>query len=185
MLERGQCVFSEKIEEEIIIIMAQPVRNKSVSERNKPKKKISAKRKHPKYGTSKLEEKFAKEFLDKLGVKYERQFEAKEIKRFYDFYLPDYNVLIEIDGDYYHGKGLQFEEKSPMQKHNAMVDRIKDNWALWHHIPLFRIWEGDINKNSSGVMKMLKSVLEKYGYIAEQKENKKKRHINKDNNGTE
>ena len=34
-------------------------------------------------------------------------------------------------------------------------------------------------------MKMLKSVLEKYGYIAEQKENKKKRHINKDNNGTE
>ena len=72
-----------------------------------------------------------------------------------------------------------------MQKHNAMVDRIKDNWALLHHIPLFRIWEGDINKNSSGVMKMLKSVLEKYGYLAEQKENKKKRHINKDNNGTE
>ena len=89
MLERGQCVFSEKIEEEIIIIMAQPVRNKSVSERKNPKKKTVAKRKHPKYGTSKLEEKFAKEFLDKLGVRYERQFEAKEIKRFYDFYLPD------------------------------------------------------------------------------------------------
>ena len=42
-------------------------------------------RKHPKYGTSKLEEDFARDFLDKLGVKYIYQFEAKDIGRFYDF----------------------------------------------------------------------------------------------------
>ena len=45
-----------------------------------------SKKPHPKYGTSKLEKKFAKEFLDKLGVKYEEQFYAESIKRYYDFY---------------------------------------------------------------------------------------------------
>lgn len=81
--------------------MAQPIKNKKEI---KPKKKSSHQKtvkKHPKYGTSKLEKKFAKEFLEKLGVKYEEQFEAKDIKRFYDFYLPEYRMLIEVDGDYW------------------------------------------------------------------------------------
>lgn len=81
--------------------MAQPIKNKKEI---KPKKKSShqkTEKKHPKYGTSKLEKKFAKEFLEKLGVKYEEQFEAKDIKRFYDFYLPEHRVLIEVDGDYW------------------------------------------------------------------------------------
>ena len=59
---------------------------------------------HPKYGTSKLEDKFAKEFLDRLGLKYVRQYEAKDIKRFYDFAVRSQSgavVLIEIDGDYW------------------------------------------------------------------------------------
>ena len=42
---------------------------------------------------------FPKEFLDKLGVIYERQFEAKDIKRFYDFKIG--SILIEVDGDYW------------------------------------------------------------------------------------
>jgi very-short-patch-repair endonuclease len=81
--------------------MVQPIKNKK---ENKPKKKSShhkSCKKHPKYGTSKLEKKFAKEFLEKLGIKYVEQFEAKDIKRFYDFYLTEYRVLIEVDGDYW------------------------------------------------------------------------------------
>ena len=43
-------------------------------------------RKHPEFGTSKLEQDFARDFLDRLGVKYIWQFEAIEIKRFFDYY---------------------------------------------------------------------------------------------------
>ena len=66
------------------------------------KKKVATTkhRKHPLFGTSKLEEDFAKDFLDKLGVKYTYQFETN-IGRWFDFYLNDYNVLIEIDGGYW------------------------------------------------------------------------------------
>lgn len=67
---------------------------------NKKKKKVVTKQ-HKQYGTSKLEEKFAKEYLDAIGVEYTYQFEAKDIGRFYDFYLPKENLLIEVDGDYY------------------------------------------------------------------------------------
>ena len=64
----------------------------------KPKMTKKAVHSHPKYGTSKLEEDFARDFLDKLGVKYIYQFEAKDIGRFYDFYLPEHNLIVECDG---------------------------------------------------------------------------------------
>ena len=157
--------------------MIQPIRNNKNSSGSKPKrKKSNTKRNHPKYGTSKLEDYFAEQFLNKLGVKYIRQFEAKDIKRFYDFYLPDNHILIEIDGNYYHGKNLTYEEKNPMQKHNAWVDRVKDEWALEHSIPLLRIWEDDIRNNPSEVMKTL---IDKIGIASEKKriiDGKKQRH---------
>ena len=123
-----------------------------------------------------LEKKFAKDFLDKLGVKYEEQFYAESIKRYYDFYLPDYQVIIEIDGDFYHGYGKVHEEKNPMQKRNARVDEIKNEWAALHGYPLIRIWEHDINENPEKVLDMLR---ERLGVEMEKliiKENKKKRH---------
>lgn len=172
--------------------MAQPIKKggtyqKPRSKTVKKKKKLTreeiikrnierSKKPHPKYGTSKLEKKFAREFLNKLGVRYEEQFEAKDIKRFYDFYLSEYRVLIEIDGDYFHGYGKVHEEKSPMQKRNERVDRIKDEWAISHGYPLIRIWEHDINENPQKVLDMLRQRL---GVEEEKliiKENKKKRH---------
>lgn len=135
-----------------------------------------SKKKKQEYGTSKLEKKFAKEFLDKLGVKYQYQFLAADIKRYYDFYLPEQRILIEVDGSYYHSYGKVYEEMSPMQKHNARVDQIKNEWAAMHGIPLIRIWEHDINNNPSFVMDLLR---EEIGVQTEKlkiKENKKKRH---------
>ena len=161
----------------------QKPRSKTVRKRRKPtvseiiKRNIErSKKPHPKYGTSKLEIIFENDFLKKLEVKYERQYYAKDIKRYYDFYLPDYNALIEIDGDYYHSYGKVYEEMNPMQKRNHRVDEIKNEWAALHGMPLIRIWEHDIRNNPYNVMEFLKDrfgILEKKQII---KENKKKRH---------
>ena len=172
--------------------MAQPVKKggtyqKPRSKTVRKKKKLTreeiikrnierSKKPHPKYGTSKLEKKFAKEFLEKLGIKYEEQFEAKDIKRFYDFFLPDYRTLVEVDGSWFHSYGLIYEEMNPMQKRNARVDEIKNEWAALHGYPLIRIWEHDINENPEKVLDMLR---ERLGVEMEKliiKENKKKRH---------
>jgi len=166
--------------------------------KNKSKKRTTPKAKtargavrhphHQKYGTSKLEEDFAKNFLDKLGVKYVYQFEAKDIGRFYDFAIILNNnmttgnmILLEIDGSYYHSdpRLVKEGEMNPMQKHNKRVDELKDKWALAHGIPIMRIWEKDIREAPEKVLKELKARL----YIEDKKvtltEKKNKRHINK------
>ena len=56
-----------------------------------------------------------------------------------------------------------------MQKHNEMVDRIKNEWAAMHGYVLLRIWESDINNNAPDVMKELRRVLNR-------ENNKNKRH---------
>ena len=161
--------------------MKQPVKNKIVPKTTKTtkQKRMAKKRLHQKYGTSKLEDRFAKEFLDRLGYTYVRQYEAKDIGRFYDFAVKLENgaiALLEIDGSYYHGYGLVHEEKSPMQKHNEWVDKVKDEWAAQHGIPLIRIWEHDINKNPKKVMELLERAIGKNEEKRKILENKKKRH---------
>lgn len=142
----------------------------------KGKPRITRVKAHKQYGTSKLEEDFAHQFLDKLKVEYVYQFEAKDIGRFYDFYLPNHNLLIEIDGDYYHSKGLVYEEMSPMQKKNKRVDELKNKWALLHCIPIMRIWESDIRKRPSEVIKRLKERLYLTKEEVKKKKNKRNRH---------
>lgn len=165
-------------------------RNKTTKKRVVSKKKTT-KRRHPQYGTSKLEDDFAREFLDKLKVKYKYQFEAKDIGRYYDFAVfingneKDLSIgnilLIEIDGSYFHSdpRLVKEDKMNPMQKRNKRVDEYKNKWALEHGIPLIRIWEKDIRENSKEVMKQLKERL----YIEDKKqtliEKKNKRHVNK------
>lgn len=157
--------------------------NKRKTNNSKPKKttvtkkKVSSpkKRWHPAYGTSKLEDKFATEFLDKLGVEYEKQFKAEDIGRYYDFYLPKWKLLIEVDGDYYHSKGLTYEQMSPMQKRNNRVDKLKNEWAILHGYKIIRVWESDINQNSTKLLERLKEYLLIEDEKIKKKEIRKKR----------
>ena len=161
----------------------QKPRSKTIRKRRKLttseiiKKNIERNKKpHPKYGTSKLESIFEHDILKKLKVGYQKQFYAKDIKRYYDFYIPELNVLIEVDGDYYHSYGKVYEEMSPMQKRNHRVDEIKNEWAGVHGYALIRIWEHDIRNNPYKVLETLRN---RFGIEEEKqiiKENKKKRH---------
>ena len=177
--------------------MRQPIKKGKVidGKKPKPKKRLikpngKLEKTHPKFGTSKLEQDFAEQFLDKLGVEYVWQFEAKDIGRFYDFAVllddssgltPGSIVLIEVDGDFYHSHPdlVKEEEMNPMQKHNKRVDEYKNKWALMNGIPLIRIWEKDIRKNPKMVMDELKKRLYKETEKKTLIEKKNKRHINK------
>lgn len=167
--------------------MRQPIKKGKLINKPKPKAKKRLRRPdgklekvHPKFGTSKLEQDFAEQFLDTLGVDYIWQFEAKDIGRFYDFYLPKHNLLIEVDGSYYHADPRVVDESklSPMQKKNKRVDEHKNEWALLHSIPIMRIWEYDIRNNPSGVMKQLKERLYIENKAQNKINNKNKRHRN-------
>lgn len=151
--------------------MSQSLKNKKFAATQAAKKKRSKKRtdkkEHAEYGTSKLEEDFAQEFLDKLGIKYVYQFKAESIGRYYDFFIPSAMLLIEVDGDYYHAKGLVKEQMNPMQKHNRRVDKQKDHWALSNGFTLLRIWEDDIRHHPKKVTQILKDMV----VLGEEKKN--------------
>lgn len=156
-----------------------------------------------KYGTSQLERNFARDFLDKMGLVYIYQFEAKDIKRFYDFGLTCYDdvtynyeekdgircvkqegqffpldLLIEVDGSFFHADPRVVAEGkiTPIHKHNKFIDSLKDQWAALHGVPLLRIWEYDIIHNPKMVEKEIEKYIKSGKKKKQIKENKKKPH---------
>lgn len=163
--------------------MRQPIKG----EDKKPKTIIPSRRKVvKKYGTSKLETFFAHEYLDRLGLKYIYEYNAKDIGRFFDFAVTIYDYdyimetkndivgvrqekqivpiafMIEIDGDWYHGNKEVLGEKklNKMQLRNKVVDAIKDKWCAMHHIPILRLWENDVRKNPKKVFDELNKFID-------------------------
>lgn len=126
-------------------------------------KEVKKKKPHPKYGTSKLEDYFAENFLNVLGVKYVRQYEAKEIGRFYDFKIEN-GPILEINGSYWHGDKRIYEEKdlNSVQKKNIYIDNLKRRWAENNGIEIYYFWEKDIHENPEQVFLTLKEILKKY-----------------------
>lgn len=114
-----------------------------------------------------LETYFKINFLDKLDLKYEQQYEAKPIGRFYDFKIKNIRILIEVDGGYYHVDPRLCEGKKlrPLQKRNIRVDELKNKWALLNGYILLRFWEYDIYNNPQMIME----TLEKHVGIATKK----------------
>jgi len=141
-----------------IVGMNTEERSKKISETTKGKKKtgkaliasrnniLNFHKSNPKY--SGLENKF--EFiLDKLGVKYEKQ---KQLVygtfgvRIYDFCIPSKNILIEVDGDYWHCNPSIFQDGpiNKTQTENIINDALKEKLAKIRGYTLIRFWEQDI-----------------------------------------
>jgi very-short-patch-repair endonuclease len=109
---------------------------------------------------SNLENNFSK-LLDSLNIGYYRQFYVREIKSLYDFKIKGKNILIEIDGDFWHCNP-NTEHKIPViehQKRNLINDKIKTEWCFKNNYILLRFWEYDINNNIEWVIDELKKHL--------------------------
>jgi very-short-patch-repair endonuclease len=94
-----------------------------------------------------------------LNLNFEYQYEYKH--RLFDFYLETYNILIEVDGDFYHC--------NPSSKHHEVIyetqiitkqnDKYKDELCANNDIILIRYWEKDINEKPEWVISDLKQRL--------------------------
>jgi very-short-patch-repair endonuclease len=111
--------------------------------------------------TSKLEKTF-KDILNQIdGIIYSTHFYAKPIKAFYDFYLPKHNLIIEVDGDFWHcnPSTIHSEAIYESQKKNILRDQEKNEWAKNNGFDIIRFWEYDISNNPEKVLEMLKNKL--------------------------
>jgi very-short-patch-repair endonuclease len=74
------------------------------------------------------------------GIKTMPQYEIDGY--YFDLYLPEYNILVEIDGDFWHPKSLD-ECKYDFQKSNYKKDKRKDKLCKSKNIQLIRIRESE------------------------------------------
>lgn len=68
--------------------------------------------------------------------------------KIYDLYLPKYNLIIEVDGCYWHSKNVPISKMNKQQLRRWKNDRFKDNLAIKNGHILLRIWEDEIESNS-------------------------------------
>lgn len=104
---------------------------------------------------SNLEYKF-EAILELLNIEYIHSYYVESINKIYDFYLPKYNILIEVDGDFWHCNPIKFNKpECKTQEINIKNDKFKNEWAAQNGYKLLRFWENDINNNISQVKKLL------------------------------
>ena len=101
--------------------------------------------------TSSLEEHIIS-VLKKEKIKFQREKTYPDLKSGYyrfDFFLSQYNLLIEVDGAQHYKFSKKFHKSRQDFLKAQERDRRKNSYALAHQIPLYRIpyWEID-NINS-------------------------------------
>ena len=94
---------------------------------------------------SKVEDRFAQIFIS-ANIPYIREKTFPELKNGilrYDFYLPTFNILVEIDSMLHFKPIPKFHKSKTDFTHAQQNDRLKNSFALSHNIKLYRIpeWE--------------------------------------------
>lgn len=89
-------------------------------------------------------------FLIKNNIQYKYGFYL--CGKIYDFLLIKKNLIVEIDGVYWHGKGLSESKLNNVQKRNIKNDLLKNSIAKENGYKLIRIWEDEIKNVSEHLL---------------------------------
>lgn len=107
-------------------------------------------------------EKAVKYILNKLSINYVSQQKFDGLRGVgnhplsYDFYLPDYNLLIEYQGQYHdHSVEFQTDDAYNTQREH---DKRKREYANNNHINLLEIWYYDFNNIERIIVDYLKNL---------------------------
>jgi len=98
-----------------------------------------------------------KEILNELNIPFEHQFRLGN--RLFDFHILNTNILIEVDGDYWHGNPKIYSKLSKRQEENKQRDIIKEQLVEENKYILLRFWQSDILKNKEKIIEDLKGII--------------------------
>jgi len=64
-----------------------------------------------------------------------------------DFFLPDHNLIIEVQGDYWHGNPRSFPNLNQIQKINQRRDKAKKTFFENKNFRILYLWEYDLKNH--------------------------------------
>jgi very-short-patch-repair endonuclease len=105
-------------------------------------------------------EKFVASILEENNIPYHFQFFLKNkdgICKSYDFKIKNKNILIEIDGDYWHG-GPGINKHFFKLEETKQNDLFKDQLAKDNGFLLIRIWESNIYNEPNVIINKIKEL---------------------------
>lgn len=103
--------------------------------------------------------KFTFSFIEQLGVDFVSEYSPEWVKPYrYDFYIPNKNLIIEIDGGIGHGNQTRFSSK----EESLSRDLYKDKIAKEHGIKVLRIkcTNSDFNTMKNGLKESLQNIFD-------------------------
>lgn len=86
--------------------------------------------------------------LDEIGVPYEPQ-KLMFGKFCVDAIYTDLRVVVQFDGDYWHGHPVNFPHPDARQTRRMSIDRSQDAYFAKAGYTVLRLWESDIKKDRS------------------------------------
>ena len=104
--------------------------------------------------------------LDQLYIRYKN--EEPIVYYSIDNYLSDYNLMIEVMGDYWHSNPLKYtpEKINDKQKHIISRDKAKHTYVLnQYNIEILYLWEKDIINNPELCKALINEYINKHGIL--------------------
>jgi very-short-patch-repair endonuclease len=100
-----------------------------------------------------------RDILDELHITYTSQFFITENNQTfsYDFYLPEHQLIIEVDGDYWHG-GPGVQEHWYGVETTKATDVQKDMVAQHRGYKILRLWESELKQDNKLIIDILQQL---------------------------
>ncbi len=119
--------------------------------------------------SSNLELKFIEKFIKPYTEKYKTQYYLHDIKQFCDIFIPDLNLVIEINGSYWHcdRRIYNYGPINDIQKEKIQKDEIKYTFLYKNGYNLIIVWEYDIINHADKIEKLFQRVFSKNNWKEE------------------
>lgn len=103
--------------------------------------------------------------LEEMGIKYQCEYPIKYY--LVDIYLPEYNLMIEVNGDYWHSNPvLGYDTNAEVQKKRIRTDKSKHSYIKnQYNIEVLYLWENDIMKNPDLCKALISKYIENMGIL--------------------
>lgn len=103
-----------------------------------------------------------REILKEIGVKFEEQVLIEDSFTV-DVFIKDCNLIIEWDGDYWHGHTSKLKDGMPDKRQKEIMERDvkRDKILRGKGVNVLRIWEHDVYENKGGVSENIKRTISK------------------------
>lgn len=101
-----------------------------------------------------------RDILDNLGVEYIHQ-KGIDGRFVVDFMLPPHNLIIEVDGDYWHANPAFYppETLSTTQQNKVARDRTMEAVAAGMELRVLRFWDSDLKADPEGCAERVRQAL--------------------------